>query len=890
MNGYKYFAFISYSWKDKADARWIQRKLESFSLPISLRKEKPDLPLRVRPVFRDMSDLGIGVLSESIEAALRASRYLIVLCSPDSTQSKWVDQEIRYFSSLGEEDGESRYERIIPLIVAKPHPEGDRDSDVDYSACIPGVLQSLLPGKEILAANIFETGRKYAFVKVVSRMLGVEPDLLWQRNRRQRKKTLFWTCAVALSVLALVFAGYRMLRTQVRDLQMQKVIEKARDFIDSQDPITAERLLLHVIPTRLPEKYDANLSKALFFLREAEYAYQHESRILPGTMDFRLWNYLDERRIGSYRGISDIVDGKYVRFPEEFDSDGFRSYAFSDSGSVAFYADFHSVLKYDVDADNLSLLYGPTRGKYISSITATQDHRLGIVFDPQSDFVFGDRDTLGCIVSSESGDLLAVLEGSFLDEKGKYVSHELLIDEALHRAYLGDSNGRVLTYDADSGAYLGECDVPIKDLVQGSAFKDGFVSPGVPFGMDWVPDRGVVVTPSVSAAESRKRSYVLQGDSLFVLDAEGSRLLSASCPYPLSENCSEELAREDDPQVRRTILFSPDAPNSSGSLYVLDWVERRVFKLDTPDYYYGGFLEGWSKEGNALISSVEPEIGRFEASILPVSASALSLHSSIDYWTSYEWPISPDGSTVLVDGSLYDIDTGELVATIDTPLLSYLFCPGNLFVFISEEGLTGMDTTDGSIRFLFPDYHGDGLRREEAGGIESSFGRGYIKQMTPDERFLGFNHDQAYVVISLPDGREVMRDPEGSRHLLTDDTLFSYRDFAISAWSLQTGKQSHFEECPSTWKDALSGLEPSNFVITPDHDFVLVEIGSESFVYDAKNGCLVAMFHQDQEDNSGSSFKSIQEDYPSERLIFTLRERYGDNAMTEEELRRLLSE
>ena len=890
MNGYKYFAFISYSWKDKRAAKWIQRKLESFSIPISLRKDKPDLPSHIRPVFRDASDLEIGILSESIESALRASKYLIVLCSPDSARSRWVDQEIRYFSSLEEEAGESRYARIIPVIVAKPLRGGGEKSDVDFSVCFPGFLKSLSAGKEILAANVFETGWKYAFVKVVSRMLGIEPDLLWQRNRRQRKKSLFWACVLGLSVSALVFTGYRVLKTQVRDLQAQKVIEKARNLIDTEDPITAERLLLRIIPDRLPKKHDANLSKALFLLREAEHAYQHESRILPGTKDFEYWNFLDERRIGSSRGISDIVNGKYIRFPNEFGSGGFGSYAFSDSGSVAFYTDRYSVLRYDVDSDRLSLLCETLGERFIYTITTTQDHRLGIVFDHSIFDVFRDRDTLGCIVNSENGNLLAVFEGSFLDEKGNYDSNDLLyIDEAQHRAYLGKSaDGRTQAYDADSGAYLGKCDLLFNDIVRDAAVRDGFVSPEVPFDADWIRDRGIVVTPSVSSTESRKRSYFRQGDSLFVSDADGNRLLSAFCPYPLQENCTELLAREGDPLARRTILFSPDDQYYSDNLYALDWIERRVVKIDTPDFFGGECLEGWSKEGNALILSMEIEPGSAEVFIVPVSPSAFSLRSGIDYWKYYEWPVSPDASTVLVDDSLYNIDSGELVATIDTPFLSYLFCPGNLFVFISEEGLTGLDTTDGSIRFLFPDYHGSGLRHDEAGGIESSSGRGYIKQMTHDERFLGFNHDQAYVVISLPDGREVLRDPEGSRHLLTDDTLFSYSDHALSAWSLTTGKQMRFEECPSSGNDVLSGLKADNIGITPDHDFVLLEIGSESYVYDARSGCLAAVCHRMED--SGHSFKSIDDDYPSERLLSALRERYGDNAMTKKELEQLLSE
>ena len=77
-----YLAFISYKHEDKKYAKWLQQKLESFRLPLYLQEQRPDLPDYPRPIFRDETDLELGLLSENIHRALDHSRYLIVICSP----------------------------------------------------------------------------------------------------------------------------------------------------------------------------------------------------------------------------------------------------------------------------------------------------------------------------------------------------------------------------------------------------------------------------------------------------------------------------------------------------------------------------------------------------------------------------------------------------------------------------------------------------------------------------------------------------------------------------------------------------------------------------------------------------------------------------------------
>lgn len=70
---YEYFAFISYKREDEKWAKRLQKKLESYSLPTNVRKENPKLPNKIRPVFRDQSELSGGNLKAEIEKGLNGS-------------------------------------------------------------------------------------------------------------------------------------------------------------------------------------------------------------------------------------------------------------------------------------------------------------------------------------------------------------------------------------------------------------------------------------------------------------------------------------------------------------------------------------------------------------------------------------------------------------------------------------------------------------------------------------------------------------------------------------------------------------------------------------------------------------------------------------------------
>ena len=82
----RYRAFISYSHRDRACARALHRRLESYRIParlIGTAGSAGPIPERLTPIFRDRDELPASAdLGTQLCAALQASLFLIVVCSP----------------------------------------------------------------------------------------------------------------------------------------------------------------------------------------------------------------------------------------------------------------------------------------------------------------------------------------------------------------------------------------------------------------------------------------------------------------------------------------------------------------------------------------------------------------------------------------------------------------------------------------------------------------------------------------------------------------------------------------------------------------------------------------------------------------------------------------
>lgn len=195
--GYRFFAFISYS---SADAQWgkrVQRRLEGYRMPSTLCSEHGWERKPMKPVFFAPTDIQPGDLDEELKGRLRTSRNLIVIASPRSAQSEWVAKEIAYFHSL------PQGKNIFFFIVAGKPMSGDPQTE-----CYNSIIFELGMG-EPLGVNIQEKiyrlpwlNRDRAYIQLITKLLGIEFDALWQRHRRrQHQQTALWCTGILLTAL-----------------------------------------------------------------------------------------------------------------------------------------------------------------------------------------------------------------------------------------------------------------------------------------------------------------------------------------------------------------------------------------------------------------------------------------------------------------------------------------------------------------------------------------------------------------------------------------------------------------------------------------------------------------------------------------------------------------
>ena len=197
---YKYFAFISYNTKDTAWGKRVHKKLEHYRMPSTLCSEHGWKQKPMKPIFFAPTDIQPGGLTTELQERLKSSRNLIVICSPNSAKSKWVGKEIEYFHSLG------RTNNIHFFIV-----DGVPHSGNEETECFNPIVDTLgLP--EILGANIHEKvsrwpwiNKERAFVQLITKLLGVEFDSIWQRHKRMMiQQVVTWTIGI-VAILAALF-------------------------------------------------------------------------------------------------------------------------------------------------------------------------------------------------------------------------------------------------------------------------------------------------------------------------------------------------------------------------------------------------------------------------------------------------------------------------------------------------------------------------------------------------------------------------------------------------------------------------------------------------------------------------------------------------------------
>jgi len=178
-NKFKYYAFLSYCHQDAVVAETLHKKLESFRLPRGVTNECI-ASNRLQPIYKKESEL-VGELPISVRDALNDSKCLLLICSPEAAKSECVNREVSLFIAEG------RVKHIVPYIVdGIPMCGGKRE-------CFPPALVQYFkenPSHELLGIDTQKVNSNNAFYSVVSTLLDIPYNKLWDRLALVRRRIL----------------------------------------------------------------------------------------------------------------------------------------------------------------------------------------------------------------------------------------------------------------------------------------------------------------------------------------------------------------------------------------------------------------------------------------------------------------------------------------------------------------------------------------------------------------------------------------------------------------------------------------------------------------------------------------------------------------------------
>jgi hypothetical protein len=185
----KYDVFISYSHQDKPTARWLYRKLDGYRPPADGR-DSPNSAVPAKAArwraFIDEDELGAAAnLSVAIDQALRSSKALVVVCSPDCAKSRYVNEEVRFYKSV--HGGTS-----IFAVIASGQPGAAQNE------AFPPALKFAVAGdgsltsrpEEPIGADLTKFDQKTVLLKLIAGLLGLTYSDLANREQARRLRRI----------------------------------------------------------------------------------------------------------------------------------------------------------------------------------------------------------------------------------------------------------------------------------------------------------------------------------------------------------------------------------------------------------------------------------------------------------------------------------------------------------------------------------------------------------------------------------------------------------------------------------------------------------------------------------------------------------------------------
>lgn len=828
---YRYAAFISYSSKDAVFAHKLHRALESYGIPSSLGKF--DLigggkKNRIYPVFRDREELGAGQLGDQIEANLKASAALIVVCSPHGAASRWVQKEIEFFAAQGRNDK-------IFAIISDTAPLVDETGADCTQACFPPAFRGdALAGDKLepLAADARKgkDGFRNAWLKIVAGMIGVSPGQIIDRDKKRRAQQGLAAAALVAVTAAAGVAALGQIATSVRNANESRAsiyAEEAHARIAegrhdtgamvialAGDPAARNNRLAHLLS---PQGYQS--------ARTALVAAYLENRLIrrfdAGTAVMAVTFSRDGARAAttgnSYTSVWDTASGREVRRFENGRTGAGISVALSPGGErVAFGSNGGVVKVWDVSAGQMlfEARGGPSRDAIVE-------------FSPDgAQLVIGGRDGTK-VLDAATGAELHRFEGSASSVAFSPNGLQVLAGGSDGTARLWDIAERREVRRFEHGAEVSRVAFSSSGAIVLTSSKNGAVR----------------VWDAASGAEAIHFEAPRQRLSSAALSPDGARVVVGSegdhAAHVFDVRTGLEVWRlEGHEHLVSSVAFSPDGAriltgSFEGKALLWDATEgREARRYENASTH---FVAAYSADGSQILSGTSEGVAflrdsatgriiqRFEGHPGPITAVA----------------IAQDRTRVLtgsVDGiaRLWDVSSGRMLRLLDNHAEGVVTSVG----FSADASRAIAAVQDGTAR-LWDIERGTVMRRFDTApdlvnaAISPDGSRiltgGYLGELGPGlwdaetgGQILSFNRE----VVGSAFAGVVAFSPDGSR------VAVGWGDGVTQVWDATTGRELH-RYSGAGW--------PLSIAFSPDGK-LLVTGGDVITIADARSGRLLQRF------------------------------------------------
>ncbi len=464
----KYDAFISYrhSELDMFVAKKIHKGLETFKVPRQVKKIGGKS--KITRVFRDQEELPIGSdLGDNISGALKESEYLLVICSPRTPESYWVQKEIDTFISLHPRD------HILAILV-----EGEPNESFPAQLLNDENGNPVEPlAADVRGDNIKEVNKKLKteIIRLAAPILHCSYDDLRQRHRERRIKRIFSIVTAAFVIIAALGIGFGIynakMANEIARNYKEKQITQSKSLADTSlslykegDLKTAALVAVSALPSEENDRpYVADAENAL---SKALHVYDASSIITKKALfkhDLTVADmYFDET--GKYLVTTDRSATVYV-WDMEKEECIIKNYSdFSSYGDVesTLYANVisgklvivrtSSVSAYSLDG---TLMYREESEKEYHSCKESLESGLLVLETTSSVLVF-DTDVLEVTAKIDCPDESKYIQETAISKNGKYIAASFGDLSTGYSIFVSDISGKIISYHKTTETYISE--------------------------------------------------------------------------------------------------------------------------------------------------------------------------------------------------------------------------------------------------------------------------------------------------------------------------------------------------------------------------------------------------------------------------------------------------